>query len=85
MANVRSRVGLDVHARSVLAVTIDTESGQLRSPRLSGRTSDGRVLGGDSRRSDWARKGEDASLGPGFCDKSRRALTIFRLIPVRHD
>ena len=31
MAKVRSWVGLDVHARSVLAVTIDGESGELRS------------------------------------------------------
>jgi hypothetical protein len=29
MANVRSWVGLDVHARSVLAVMIDGESGEL--------------------------------------------------------
>ena len=39
MAKVRSWVGLDVHARSVLAVTIDGESGELRSRRLSGATS----------------------------------------------
>ena len=36
MAKVRSWVGLDVHARSVLAVSIDGESGELRSRRLSG-------------------------------------------------
>ena len=40
MAKVRSWVGLDVHARSVLAVTIDGESGELRSRRLSGMTSE---------------------------------------------
>jgi transposase len=40
MAKVRSWVGLDVHARSLLAVTIDGESGELRTCRLSGRTSE---------------------------------------------
>ena len=40
MAKVCSWVGLDVHARSVLAVTIDGESGELRSRRLSGKTSE---------------------------------------------
>ena len=40
MAKVRSWVGLDVHARSVLAVMIDGESGELRSRRLSGSTSE---------------------------------------------
>ncbi len=40
MAKVRSWAGLDVHARSVLAVTIDGESGELCSRRLSGTTSD---------------------------------------------
>ena len=40
MAKVRSWVGLDVHARSVLAVSIDGESGELRSRRLSGVTSE---------------------------------------------
>jgi transposase len=40
MAKVRSWVGLDVHARSVLAVTIDGESGELSSRRLSGITAD---------------------------------------------
>ena len=45
MAKVRSWVGLDVHARSVLAVTIDGESGELRSRRLSGSDErGGRVL-----------------------------------------
>ena len=40
MAKVRSWVGLDVHARSVLAAMIDGESGELRSRRLSGNTSE---------------------------------------------
>jgi transposase len=40
MAKVRSWVGLDVHARSVLAVTIDAESGELRSRKLPGTTSE---------------------------------------------
>jgi transposase len=40
MAKVRSWVGLDVHARSVLAVSIDGESGELRNRRLSGTTSE---------------------------------------------
>jgi transposase len=40
MAKVRSWVGLDVHARSVLAVSIDGESGELCSRRLSGTTSE---------------------------------------------
>ena len=40
MAKVRSWVGLDVHARSVLAVTIDGESGELRSRKLPGTTSE---------------------------------------------
>ena len=39
MAKVRSWAGLDVHARSVLAVTLDAESGELRSTRLPGETS----------------------------------------------
>jgi len=38
MAKVRSWAGLDVHARSVLAVTLDGESGELRSARLAGET-----------------------------------------------
>jgi hypothetical protein len=40
MGKVRSRVGLDVHARSVLAVTIDGESGEMRTRNLSGNTSE---------------------------------------------
>jgi transposase len=40
MVNVRIWVGLDVHARAVLAATIDGESGELRSRRLSGKTSE---------------------------------------------
>ncbi|MGI8429980.1 MAG: IS110 family transposase [Solirubrobacteraceae bacterium] len=40
MTKVRSWVGLDVHARSVVAVTIDGESGELCSRELSGRTSE---------------------------------------------
>ena len=36
MAQVRSWAGLDVHARSVFAVTMDAETGELRSQRLSG-------------------------------------------------
>jgi hypothetical protein len=39
MAQVRSWAGLDVHARSVLAVTMDAESGEIRSRRLSGETA----------------------------------------------
>jgi transposase len=39
MAQVRSWAGLDVHARSVLAVTMDAESGELRSCRLPGETA----------------------------------------------
>ena len=40
MAQVRSWAGLDVHARSVLAVTVDGVSGEMRSRRLSGTTSE---------------------------------------------
>ncbi|MGH2868792.1 MAG: IS110 family transposase, partial [Solirubrobacteraceae bacterium] len=40
MAKVRSWVGLDVHARSVVAAMIDAESGELRSRKLSGKTSE---------------------------------------------
>jgi transposase len=40
MAQVRSWAGLDVHARSVLAVTVDSLSGEMRSRRLSGTTSE---------------------------------------------
>jgi transposase len=39
MAQVRSWAGLDVHARSVLAVTLDSESGEVRSCRLAGDTA----------------------------------------------
>jgi transposase len=38
MAQVRSWAGLDVHARSVLAVTMDAETGEIRSQRLPGET-----------------------------------------------
>src|SRR3954462_14859569 len=40
MAQVRSWAGLDVHARSVLAVTVDAFSGEMRSRRLPGVTSE---------------------------------------------
>jgi len=40
MAQVRSFVGLDVHAAKVVAVTADRESGELRSRRLPGRTGE---------------------------------------------
>jgi transposase len=40
MTQVRSWAGLDVHAAKVLAVTVDRESGEMRSRRLSGRTSE---------------------------------------------
>src|SRR5436305_4084943 len=39
MAQVRSWAGLDVHARSVLAVTLDAESGELRTARLQGEAA----------------------------------------------
>lgn len=39
MAKVRSWAGLDVHARSVVAVTLDAESGELRSRRLAGEAT----------------------------------------------
>lgn len=39
MAKVCSWAGLDVHARSVLAVTLDAQSGELRSRRLPGETA----------------------------------------------
>jgi transposase len=39
MAQVRSWAGLDVHDRSVLAVTMDAESGEIRSCRLPGETA----------------------------------------------
>ena len=35
MVKVRSWAGLDLHARSVLAVTLDAESGELRSAKLA--------------------------------------------------
>jgi transposase len=40
MAQVRSWAGLDVHARSVLAVTVDGVSGEMRSRRLAGTTAE---------------------------------------------
>ena len=40
MVKVRSWAGLDVHARSVVAVTLDALSGETRSRRLPGTTSE---------------------------------------------
>src|SRR5919201_2178805 len=40
MAQVRSWAGLDVHARSVLAVTVDAMTGEMRTRRLPGNTSE---------------------------------------------
>ena len=40
MGQVRSWAGLDVHARKVIAVRVDGESGELRSYRLSGETGE---------------------------------------------
>jgi transposase len=40
MAKVRSWAGLDVHAAKVIAVTVDGESGEMRSRRLSGKTGE---------------------------------------------
>jgi transposase len=40
MAKVRSWAGLDVHARSVLAASMDSGTGELRVRRLSGETSE---------------------------------------------
>src|SRR5215218_8542917 len=40
MAQVRSWAGLDVHARSVLAVTVDALSGEMRTRRLPGTTGE---------------------------------------------
>jgi transposase len=40
MAQVRSWAGLDVHRASVVAATMDRESGELRVGRLSGETSE---------------------------------------------
>ena len=39
MAKVRSWAGLDVHAAKVIAVTVDSESGELRARRLAGETA----------------------------------------------
>ena len=39
MAQVRSWAGLDVHARSVLAVTLDAESGEIRTSKLTAETA----------------------------------------------
>jgi transposase len=39
VVKVRSWAGLDVHARSVLAVTMDAETGELRTARLGGETA----------------------------------------------
>jgi transposase len=39
MAKVRSWAGLDVHAAKVIAVTVDSESGELRAHRLAGETA----------------------------------------------
>src|SRR4029077_8424057 len=40
MAKVRSWAGLDVHARSVFAVTVDGDSGEMRMRRLPAATSE---------------------------------------------
>src|SRR4051794_29292482 len=40
MAQVRSWAGLDVHRASVVAATMDRDTGELRVRRLSGETSD---------------------------------------------
>ncbi len=40
MAQVRSWVGLDVHAAKVLAATVDRETGELGVRRLSGKTAE---------------------------------------------
>lgn len=40
MAQVRSWAGLDVHAAKVVAATVDRESGEMASRRLSGRTAE---------------------------------------------
>ncbi len=40
MAQVRSWAGLDVHASKVLAVTVDSVSGEMRARTLSGRTAE---------------------------------------------
>jgi len=41
MTQVRRWAGLDVHASSVLAATVDGVSGEMRTRRLSGKTSEG--------------------------------------------
>jgi transposase len=45
VAKVRSWAGLDVQARSVLAVTLDAQSGELRSARFGRDREGGRVPG----------------------------------------
>jgi transposase len=40
MTQVRSWAGLDVHAAKTVAVSVDRESGEMRSRRLSGKTSE---------------------------------------------
>jgi len=40
VAKVRRWAGLDVHARSVLAVTVDAVTGEMRSRRLPAATSE---------------------------------------------
>ena len=40
MAQVGSWAGLDVHAGKLLALTVDSESGELRTVRLSGKTGE---------------------------------------------
>ena len=40
MAQVRSWVGLDVHARKVVAAVVDRETGELAVRRLSGETAE---------------------------------------------
>jgi len=40
MAQVRSWVGLDVHRASVVAATMDRETGEMRMRRLPGSTED---------------------------------------------
>ena len=36
MAQARTVIGLDVHSRSIVAATLDVESGELKSFRLGG-------------------------------------------------
>ena len=40
MKQNRTCVGLDVHARSVWACTVDDESGEMRTPRISPKTAE---------------------------------------------